>query len=151
VRTLFNPAPAVPLPDELLPLADLCVPNETEAELLTRRGVADAVQAEATARVLLGRGPGAVIVTLGERGALLVDGRTAELFPAVSVESVDSAGAGDAFIGSLAVFLAEGRSLAESVRHANAVAALSVRRLGTQASFPARAEVESFLVDRENG
>jgi ribokinase len=145
VRTVLNPAPAAALPDELFRLTDLCVPNETEAELLTGRGVTTVAEAEAAARALLGRGPAAVLVTLGERGVLVADGDGGEHVAAEPVRAVDPSGAGDAFIGSLAVFLAEGVPLREAVRRANAAAALSVTRLGTQASFPTRTDVEAFL------
>jgi ribokinase len=145
VRTVLNPAPAMPLSDELLRLTDLCVPNESEAESLTGRPVATREEAEGAARALREAGPRAVIVTLGGRGALLLDGETAEHIPAVAVDAVDPTGAGDAFIGSLAVFLAEGLPLREAARRANAVAALTVTRLGTQTSLPRRAEAEAFL------
>ena len=149
VRTILNPAPAAPLPDELLQLADISAPNETETELLTGLPAASPQEAEAAARKLLERGPGAVILTLGERGALLVDGEgAAEHVPAVVVEPVDPTGAGDAFIGSLAVFLAEGRPLREAIRRANAVAALSVTRIGTQVSFPQRPAADAFLAEQ---
>jgi ribokinase len=144
VRTILNPAPAVPLDDAFLALADLCVPNESEIELLTEKSASTLKGAEAGARVLLRRGAGAVIVTLGERGALIVTGEGKEHVPAVKVEAVDPTGAGDAFIGSLGVFLAEGLVLAEAVRRANAVAALSVTRAGTQTSFPTRDEARAF-------
>src|SRR5207248_9669718 len=97
---------------------------------------------------LLRRGPGAVIVTCGERGALLVDAGTSEYFPAVPVAAVDATGAGDVFLGSLAVFLGEGCPLPDAVCRAQAVAALSVTRFGTQAAFPSGAEVEAFLGGR---
>ena len=84
-------------------------------------------------------------MTLGARGALVVQERGCDYIPALSVEAVDPTGAGDAFIGSLAVFLAEKQPLLDAVRRANAVAALSVTRLGTQTAFPNRAELESFL------
>jgi ribokinase len=148
VRTLLNPAPALPLPDELLRLADLCVPNEIEVEQLTGQLAATQDQAEAAARALLRRGPATVLVTRGERGALLVDAGTSAYFPAVPVAAVDATGAGDVFIGSLAVFLGEGRPLADAVGRAQAVAALSVMHLGTQAAFPSRAEAEAFLAAR---
>ncbi len=145
VRTVLNPAPAAPLPDELLRLTDLCVPNEPEAETLTGHVVTTREEAEAACRALLRRGPHVVIITLGERGALLADGETVEHVPPVRVTAVDTTGAGDAFIGSLAVFLAEGLGVREAVRRANAVAALSVTRLGTQVSFPTRAAANAFL------
>jgi ribokinase len=148
VRTILNPAPASPLPDELLRLADLCVPNETEAEALTGQAVATVAEARSAAQALLKRGPRVVIITLGDRGALLAQDQTVELIPAVQVAAVDPTGAGDAFIGSLAVFLAEGKPMREAVRRANAVAALSVTRVGTQVSFPTRAAADAFLAER---
>jgi ribokinase len=145
VRTILNPAPAAPIPDELLELSDICAPNETETELLTGLPVETLTQAEAAARKLLSRGTKTVILTLGERGALLVDQNTVENIPAVKVEAVDPTGAGDAFIGSLAVYLGEGLSLREAIQRANAVAALSVTRIGTQVSFPQRFDADDFL------
>jgi ribokinase len=149
VRTILNPAPAAELPDELLQLTDICVPNETELELLTGRSTLNFDEIEAAARTLLRRGPPTVIVTLGARGVLIVTLDGSEHVPAVPVEAVDPTGAGDAFIGALAVFLAEDRKLLEAVRWACAAAALSVTRLGAQASFPSRADVEGlFLGER---
>jgi ribokinase len=145
VRTVLNPAPAAPLADELLRLADVCVPNEPELEALTGQPAETLEQAEAAGRALLRRGPGAVVVTLGGRGALVLEGTAAEHVPAVPVRAVDPTGAGDAFIGALGVSLAGGQSLRAAVRRANAVAALTVTRLGAQASFPSRAEIEHFL------
>jgi ribokinase len=143
VRTILNPAPAVALPDELLRLTDLCIPNETESELLTGQRVGTPDEAESAARALLRRGPSAILVTLGPRGVLLVEGGTTEHISPVPVRAVDASGAGDAFIGSLAVFLVEGCSLRDAARRANVAAALSVTRHGTQASFPTRTEVEA--------
>jgi ribokinase len=145
VKTILNPAPAGPLSDEILQLTDLCVPNEIEVESLTGQAAQTWEQAEAAARCLLERGPEIVLVTLGERGCLIMERRTVERIPARAVTAVDTSGAGDAFIGALAVHLAEGRSLREAVLRANAGAALSVTRPGTQSSFPRRAEVEAFL------
>jgi ribokinase len=145
VRTILNPAPAAPIPDELLQLSDICAPNETETELLTGQLVGTLAEAEAAARKLLSRGTRTVILTLGERGALLVDEDTVENIPAVKVDAVDPTGAGDAFIGSLAVYLGEGLPIRDAIWRANAVAALSVTRIGTQVSFPERAEADDFL------
>jgi ribokinase len=145
VRTLLNPAPAVPLPDELLRLTDLCIPNETEAELLTGQRVTTPAEAEQAARALSRRGPATLLVTLGPQGVLVIDGQTVEHLPSVPVAAVDASGAGDAFIGSLAVFLIEGLPLREAARRANVAAALSVTRPGTQASFPTRTEIEAYL------
>jgi ribokinase len=147
VRTIFNPAPAAPVAQELWPLCDWCVPNETELEQLTGMPVASLAEVEAAARALTYLGTRSVIVTLGERGVLLLEeGRNLHV-PAPEATAVDTSGAGDAFIGSLAVFLAEGRPLADALKWSNAAAALSVTRPGTQASFPSRQEVEAFAGD----
>jgi ribokinase len=145
VRTILNPAPALDLPDDTLRLADLCVPNEPELATLTGLPAGTLPEIETAARRLLARGPGAVLVTLGERGALLVHPQEVQHFPPVAVQAVDPTGAGDAFIGSLAVFLAEGRSLLDGVRAAGAVAALSVTRPGAQSAFPTRVVTDAFL------
>ena len=137
VRTIFNPAPArEELPEELYRLSDILCPNEPETELLTGMP-AD----EAAARELLARGAGAIVLTLGERGCLVVEGDTAVEAPVERVQAVDTTGAGDAFVGALAVLVAEGRPLVEAAERANAVAAVSVRSRGTQTSFPTAAEL----------
>ncbi len=145
VQTILNPAPAAPIPDELLQLSDICAPNETETELLTGQSAHSLGEAETAARKLLARGARTVILTLGEQGALFVENEKAEHVPAVRVNAVDPTGAGDAFIGSLAVFLGEGFALREAILRANGVAALSVTKIGTQVSFPRRAEADRFL------
>jgi ribokinase len=145
VRTVLNPAPAAPLSEELLRLTDICVPNETELEAMTGLPAATQVEAETAARALSRRGVGAVVVTLGDRGALLVADGNVGHFPAVSVQAVDPTAAGDAFIAALAVAVVEGRALGAATRWANAVAALTVTRPGAQAAFPSRGELERFL------
>jgi ribokinase len=148
VRTILNPAPAVPLSDELLRLTDLCIPNETELQLLTGQCVTTPEDARAAAEILRKRGAGAVLVTLGERGVVIVD-EGWDHVPAPSVRAVDASGAGDAFIGSLAVFLLEGMSLRLAAGQANRVASLSVTRHGTQASFPTRNEIDHYSFSYE--
>ena len=148
VRTILNPAPATTVPDEMLRLSDIVVPNETETELLTGMPAASPEQAEAAAHRLLQRGAGSVILTLGERGALFVSKGATESIPGVEVDAIDPTGAGDAFVGSLANFLGEGRPMRDAIRQANGVAALSVTRIGTQTSFPKRAEADAFLEER---
>jgi ribokinase len=144
VRTVFNPAPAAELPDELFRLTDLCVPNETEAEQLTGVSVSSVGAATEAGHALRRRGADRVVVTLGERGAVLVDAEGVGHIPAPAVRAVDPSGAGDALIGSLAVFLAEGLPLRAALLRANGVAALSVTRDGTQAAFPTREEAAAF-------
>src|SRR6516162_495599 len=107
VRTILNPAPAMPLPGELLALTDIAVPNETELAQLTGRSTATPDALESAARALRDGGPRVVVATLGAAGALLL-GETLERLPAIAVTAVDPTGAGDVFTAALAVFLAEG-------------------------------------------
>lgn len=144
--TILNPAPAAALPDRVLALCDYLTPNETEAETLTGIPVRSVPEATRAAEALLARGVGAVIVTLGENGALYHDGREARHLPAMTLGAVaETTGAGDAFNGGFAAALAEGRSPAEAIRFATALAAISVTRPGTAASMPARAEIDRVL------
>ena len=147
VRTIFNPAPAQPnLPDELYGLSDIFCPNESETELLTGLPVSNLAECEAAARVLLARGAGTVVLTLGERGSLLVSPHETVHVPGVAVVPVDSTGAGDAFVGSLAYFLAGGKPLVDALRRANTIAAISVQASGTQTSFPAAEDLPPELL-----
>lgn len=141
--TVLNPAPAASLPPELLQRTDLLVPNEPELELLTGRVIKGVEDAKAAARQLLAWGPRTVVATLGGRGALVVEAETTDYVRAMRVDPVDTTGAGDVFIGTLAALLADERPLSEAVRWANAAAALSVTRPGTQTSFPRREEIQS--------
>ncbi|MFG2371611.1 ribokinase [Streptomyces sp. NPDC048504] len=137
IRTILTPSPAQPLPPELLTVVDLLVPNEHEATALTGR--TDPREAAAS---LLDQVP-EVIVTLGAAGSLYA-ARGADLFtvPAPRVTAVDSTGAGDTFVGALAVALAEGRPMRDALGWAAAAAALSVQRPGATASMPFRSEID---------
>lgn len=145
VRVILNPAPARELPDSLLRCVSLLTPNETEAEVLTAGRVRDDRSAARAAERLRARGVGAVVITLGARGAFVASDHLSQRVPGFRVRPVDTVAAGDVFNGALAVALAEGRPLLEAVRFANAAAALSVTRPGAQASAPRRAEIERFL------
>lgn len=148
VTTLFNPAPAqADLPAELYHLSDILCPNETETELLTSLSVKSLEEAEAAARVLLARGARQVILTLGERGSLLVSAEETTHVAVSPVKVVDTTGAGDAFIGSLAYFLAVGQPLIEAIRQANQIAAISVQGHGTQTSYPLVSDLPRVLLE----
>jgi ribokinase len=145
VPVILNPAPARPLPNRLLKLISILTPNETEAELLTGVKVTDEAAAARACAKLRSRGVRTVILTLGARGAYLADVGGQQLVPGFKVKAVDSTAAGDIFNGALSVALAEGKSLRDAVRFANAAAALSVTRRGAQASAPNREDIERFL------
>jgi ribokinase len=142
IRCIVNPAPGQPVDFEQLRGADYLVPNESEAETITGMPAHTADDAKKCARFLLEKGMRRVILTLGERGCLLADKESIELVPPFEVQSVDTTGAGDAFIGSFAVFLGEGLPEMEALRRASLYAALSTTKVGTQKSFWSRAEFE---------
>lgn len=146
--TLLNPAPAAPLPDEMLALCDYLTPNESEAEALTGLAVRDLAGARAAGDVLLARGVRrAVLLTLGGQGALYHAADRSVHVPAILAGPVvETTGAGDAFNGGFATALAEGCDPVEAARFACAAAGLSVTRPGAAASMPRRAEIDAMLL-----
>ena len=143
-RVVLNPAPAMPLADELLRKVYLITPNRTESETLTGIPVHTVQDASKAAGALLAKGVGNVIVTLGSEGALIRTPAEELLIPARTVTPVDTTAAGDVFNGALLVALSEGRSLADAVRFAAHSASVSVTRMGAQASIPWRGELETL-------
>ncbi|MFF2961335.1 ribokinase [Streptomyces sp. NPDC057963] len=138
VRTILTPSPVQPLPAELLDCVDLLIPNEHEAAALT--GASDP---RAAAQILLSQVP-AVVLTLGPKGCLYAArGGEPVLFPAPEVTAVDTTGAGDTFVGTLAVALGERRPVPESLAWASSAAALCVQRPGASASMPYRGEIDA--------
>jgi ribokinase len=143
IRCILNPAPGQPVDMQALSGLDYFVPNESEAETITGIPVQNVESAKRCAEKLLAGRIRCVIITLGSQGALLASARSSEHVPAFAVNSIDSTGAGDAFIGSFAVFLAEGLREQEAVRRANLYAALSTTGIGTQKSFYDRARFDA--------
>ena len=143
-KVILNPAPAHPLPADLLRHLYLITPNETEAEMITGVKITDESSAGEAARLLSEMGVQHVIITLGSKGALIYSDGKAEMVPALKVEAVDTTAAGDVFNGALTVALSEGRSLKEAARFACKASAISVTRVGAQSSAPYRNEVDIF-------
>lgn len=144
--TVLTPAPTRELPDELLGLCDLCIPNRTEIEVLAGHMASTDQDAHAAANLLRDRGVGAVAVTMGGHGAFIVNDTQATHIPAMMVDAVDTTGAGDAFSAALTVFLCEGCSLHEAATRASIVGALTVTRMGTHSAFPSRERAMQVII-----
>jgi ribokinase len=142
IRCILNPAPAQPVDLGALKDLDYFVPNETEAETITGSPVKNVEDAKKCAENLVAGGIRRVIITLGANGSLLSSRDGSEHVPPFVVNAIDSTGAGDAFIGSFAVFLGEGVPEKEAVRRANLYAGLSTTGVGTQKSFYDRARFD---------
>jgi ribokinase len=162
LRVILNPAPAKEIPEELIALADFIIPNETELSLLTGMDVNDISSTEKAAHVLLQRGAKHVIVTLGSKGALVVNTETSTHVDTYTVDVVDTTAAGDAFIGGFATKLLEldsllsdtrehtltgtrAPALQSAVRYGCACGALATTKFGAQPSLPTKQEVERFM------
>jgi ribokinase len=143
IRCILNPAPAQPVDIAALKDLDYFVPNESEAETITGSAVKNVDDAKKCAEKLIAGGIQRVIITLGANGSLLASRDGSEHVAPFAVNSVDSTGAGDAFIGSFAVFLGEGVSEKEAVRRANLYAGLSTTGVGTQKSFYDRSRFDA--------
>jgi len=151
IRCILNPAPAQAVEMRALAELDYFVPNESEAETITGVAVRNVEEAKKCAETLVAGGIRRVIVTLGAKGSLLAGRGVSEHVPPFTVRSIDSTGAGDAFIGSFAVFLGEGVPEQEAVRRANLYAGLSTTGVGTQKSFYDRAHFdEEWAVRRKD-
>ncbi|WP_217696592.1 ribokinase [Paenibacillus odorifer] len=145
IPVILNPAPARVLKDEMLAQVSYLTPNETEAGILSGMTADSAETAEQAARILLQKGVQNVIVTLGSKGALIVNAEGAKAVPGFPVKAVDTVAAGDSFNGALAQQLVIGKTLEEAVSFANAVGALAVGKEGAIPSLPQLSEVEQFL------
>jgi len=140
VPVLLDPAPAVPLPEDLYPCIEILKPNEHEAELLSGIHVATVEDAFRAGDWFLSKGVGAAIVTLGALGAVVVGKDHRVYLPSPKVEAADTTGAGDIFSGSLLAALAKGFELTEAVRYANCAASISVTRMGVFEAMPTEEE-----------
>ena len=142
--TLLNPSPVFPLPSGLLSLVDFLVPNEWEAQALTRIRLKGTQDLSKVARKLLATGSRNVVITMGARGVFFKNKDTELRMRAFKVKSVDSTSAGDAFMGGLACGLSEDMPIEDALRFASAAGALATTKLGAQPSLPTRAEVNAL-------
>ena len=144
VTIVLNPAPAAPIPDEIMQKIDIVTPNETEAQVLTGVKVETEEDAKRAAAVFLEKGVKQVVITMGALGAFATDGQKSELVGRLNVNAIDTTGAGDAFNGGFATALAEGKDLFTALRYGNVTGALSVTKLGTAPAMPYKEEIQKL-------
>lgn len=147
IPVLWNCAPARAFDLSYIPKINILVLNEVEAGFLAQMEVKDENDAAIAAEKLIQKGVEKVIITLGSKGAFVITKNEKVKVPAFKVDAVDTTAAGDTFCGSLAVALAEGKPLKDSLRFASAAAAISVTRMGAQPSAPTRKEIDKFLME----
>ena len=145
VKVILNPAPGQKLSSQLLKCVDVLTPNETEAQIISGKTVTNLKEAQEAAQILLQAGVGAVVMTLGDEGALITTSEGSQHVRGTKVQVVDTTGAGDSFSGALAVALAEGNDLKKATVFANTAASIQVTRFGTAPAMPFREEVQSKL------
>lgn len=147
VKVILDPAPAPadPLPTDLLRMVTLLTPDEGEATRLTGEHVDGKTGASEAANVLRSRGVANVLVSLGSAGALLVTAEGEQFIEAFKVKAVDTTAAGDTRNGAMAAALAEGASLVNAIRFGSAAAAIAVSQLGAQPSIPRRPAIDAML------
>jgi len=146
--TILNPAPVRPLPRSMLELVDVLTPNETEAKVLVARKPDESIEPVQLARELIELGVRQVVMTLGEKGALIVTASSVKAVPAIEVLPVDTTGAGDAFNAGLAVALAMGEELESAVGFAVVSGGLAVTREGVIPSLPNLDEIAGWIQHR---
>lgn len=144
IKFILNPAPAAKLNDELLKKISIITPNQNETEMLTGIKVSDESSAKKAAQFLQKKGIETVIITMGASGAFVLHENNTKMIPGHKVKVVDTTAAGDVFNGALVVALSQGMNMYDAVSFACKAAAISVTRLGAQASAPERHEVENF-------
>lgn len=149
VKIILNTAPVQPVSDDILSRVELITPNEVEASILSGIPVTEETSAGRAADYFLNKGVKNVLITMGSKGVYIATGKSRGLLPAYQVDAVDTTGAGDAFNGGLAAALAEGKDLWEAAKFANALAAISVQRIGTTPAMPERSEIDEFIKSHE--
>ena len=144
IKTIMNPAPMNPVPEDLFSRIWLITPNQTEAEQLTGVHVESEDDAARAAEVLFAKGIKNVIVTMGSKGSLVCTPEGREFVPSRKVKAIDTTGAGDVYNGALVAALSQGKSLIEAARVATLASSIAVTRMGAQTSAPYANEIESL-------
>lgn len=147
---ILDPAPAKILPNEIYSYIDFITPNETEIEILTGVKINNEEDLKKASNLLISRGVNTVIAKAGKKGAYIINKENFEYIPSFKVTTVDTTAAGDSFNGGFAFSLSNGYGIEESVRFANAVAAISTTGLGAQGAMPDLDTVKIFLKNKTN-
>jgi len=148
VQTVFNPAPAEAFPEEIFALCDYIIPNETEASEIVGYPVNTVEDARKAAHVMRGRGAGAALITLGDKGVYLSSDEIDAHIPSICEgEVIDTSGAGDAFVGGFSAALAAGQDVLSAVRFGCATAGIAVTRRGTAPAMPEKSEIDTLLAN----
>lgn len=145
VTTVLNAAPVCELSDGLLSLVDFLIVNETEAVQLSHYSISELEDVEQASAILLGKGVKCVVLTMGAKGANVVDANHRIYVPTFPVKAIDTVGAGDAFVGAFSIAIAQGKPLADALKFSNAVGALATTKPGAQSGMPSHDEVQAFL------
>jgi ribokinase len=148
IKVILNPAPARALSDNLLKHLYVIIPNKSEAEILSGIKVSDIESAKQAANIISAKGVDIVVITLGSQGALIKQYDEYLFVEAFKVDALDTTAAGDTFCGAFCVGLSEGRSIPDAVKLAARAAAITVTRMGAQASIPYRSELSSLDVEQ---
>lgn len=148
-KVIVNTAPYAAMTDEFLKNVYMVTPNEVEAEEITGIKIDGLESAKKAAEFFRGKGIEDVVITLGSRGVFVSSKGRDEIIPAYKVKAVDTTGAGDAFNGGLLAALAEGKNIWDAVKFSNALAALSVQKMGTTPSMPTREEIDGFMKEHK--
>lgn len=144
VKIILNPAPAAEIPADIIEKIDIITPNETEVQALTGICVKTEEDARKAAEILFQKGVKQVVITMGSMGAFAADQDKSEWIPRLSVDAVDTTGAGDAFNGGFVTAISEGRDLFTALRYGNVTGALSVTKPGSSPAMPMRSEIEKM-------
>ncbi|KUO73983.1 MAG: ribokinase [Clostridia bacterium BRH_c25] len=145
VQVVLNPAPIQEIDNIILAMVDIITPNEVEASKLTGIDINSIEDARKAATLLQDKGAKNVVITLGAKGALVREGEREEIIEPYKVNAIDTTGAGDAFNGGLVTALSENKTIIEAAKFANALAALSVTKIGTAPAMPFREEIERLM------
>lgn len=133
---IINPAPAKPLTKEILAEIDIITPNQEEAKHLSGIEITDENSAFQAAKIIHALGPKTVIITMGEKGAFVLDQEISQMIPGHKVLPVDTTGAGDVFNGAIAVGLSQGKNILESIKLGCKASSIAVTRSGAQSAIP---------------